>query len=132
MYTLYIHKICHTVWSDSLAFVLIWSLLMTAWQNMSDFNKYTINTDHCWYFIVLLHLPSSVILTPFQKDESCLKHSVCSQVFLRPKFLVMHIAEHRSHNDCHVCNKTLSKCRQLKLHLNGHSRVVFGKKWEVV
>ena len=62
------------------------------------------------------------------KEKSGLKCSVCSQVFLRPKFLVRHIAEHKSHNECHVCNKTFSKRRQLRLHLNGHGRVVFGKK----
>lgn len=64
------------------------------------------------------------------KEKSGLKCSVCSQVFLRPKFLVRHIAEHKSHNECHVCNKTFSKRRQLRLHLNGHSRVVFGKKYK--
>jgi len=62
------------------------------------------------------------------QDKSGLRCVVCNQMFLRPKFLVRHIAEHESRNECHVCNKTFSKRRQLKLHLSVHSHVVIRKK----
>ena len=50
MYTLYIHKICHTVWSDSLAFVLIWFQLMRAWQNFHFYGNMLFSNsseEHC-------------------------------------------------------------------------------------
>jgi uncharacterized C2H2 Zn-finger protein len=63
-----------------------------------------------------------------RKDKSGLSCPVCSQVFLRPKFLVRHVRQHESRNECHICSKTFTSRRQLKLHVNGHSHATFAKK----
>ena len=55
------------------------------------------------------------------EEKTGLKCSVCERIFLRPKFLKRHMAEHESRNECSLCNKTFISRRQLKVHLSTHS-----------
>ncbi|XP_069700026.1 zinc finger protein 26-like [Periplaneta americana] len=64
------------------------------------------------------------------QDKSGLECGVCDQVFLRPKFLLRHVAEHESSNECHVCHKRFIRRRQLKHHLSTHSQAAARKKFK--